>query len=210
MNIAKKFRRRVSDTLYRMGPAQYYQPAYAHIAAAIGLKDGTMLDVGCGPGWLCMHVAAGKPNIDAVGIDHSATMVETATRNKGPRLNITIREMSGEQIKFPSATFDVVTAVQTAHHWADACVIVSEIYRVMKPGGRFYLYEASRERTSVPDGWISRRSGWPPNAVVTAGWKRFGMDTDEWASLERVVREFDFSNIISDEHGFYRRLVAYK
>jgi SAM-dependent methyltransferase len=210
MSITKKLRRRVSDTLYRVGPAQYYQPAYAQIAAVIGLVDGAMLDVGCGPGWLCMHVAAGKPNIDAVGIDSSVTMVETATRNKGPRLNITIREMSGEHIKFPEATFDVVTAVQTAHHWKDASVIVSEMYRVLKPGGRLYLYEADRERTTVPEGWIARRSGWPPDAIVTAGWKRFGMNEGEWADLEVVVRASDFSNVVCDEHGFYRRLVAYK
>jgi ubiquinone/menaquinone biosynthesis C-methylase UbiE len=84
------------------------------------------------------------------------------------------------------------------------------MYRVLKPGGRLYLYEADRERTTVPAGWIDRRYGWPPDAIVTAGWKRFGMNESEWSGLEIVVRSAEFSNVVSDEHGFYRRLVAYK
>ena len=69
--MSHTLRRRISDTVYQLGPARYYQPAYAHIAAAIGLETGSFLDVGCGPGWLSLHVAAGKLDIDAIGIDTS-------------------------------------------------------------------------------------------------------------------------------------------
>ena len=107
-------RKRISDRLYQVGPGRYYQPTYRRIAEAIGLESGAFLDVGCGPGWLSLHVAAGKLDIDAVGIDHSEQMVAAARKNKGNRLNITIREMKAEAIKFPEATFDAAAAVQTA------------------------------------------------------------------------------------------------
>jgi ubiquinone/menaquinone biosynthesis C-methylase UbiE len=208
--MSKTLRRRISDTVYQLGPARYYQPAYAHIAATIGLESGSFLDVGCGPGWLSLHVAAGKLDIDAIGIDTSLGMVEAARRNKGGRLNITIREMDAADIKFPEATFDVAAAVQSAHHWSDTPAILGEIYRVLKPGGRFFLYEADRERTVVPEGWIQRRLGFPSDALLTAGWRRFGMNSDEWSRLEVQVRSMDFGNIICDEHGFYRRMVLTK
>lgn len=210
MTVFHRIRRRVSDQMYRYGPAVYYQPTYARIAADIGLKDGTMLDVGCGPGWLCLHVAAGKPDIDAVGIDNSPRMVQAATKNKGSRLNVTIREMNAHDIKFPEATFDVVTAVQTAHHWADQNAVLGQVFRVLKPGGRFYLYEADRDQDEIPEGWIQRRSGWPPRSVVISGWRRFGMNEEEWADVCTRIRAMDFSNMIVDRHGFYRRMVLTK
>jgi SAM-dependent methyltransferase len=203
-------KKRISDVLYQLGPARYYQPAYAQIAAAIGLSTGTFLDVGCGPGWLSLYVAAGKLDIDAVGIDTSTAMVEAARRNKGSRLNITIREMDAADIKFPHSTFDVAAAVQSAHHWADTPKILAEVFRVLKPGGRFYLYEAARERQLVPEGWISRKMGLPSDAMVRSGWRRFGMNDSEWADLEVTVRRLDFSRIVCDEHGFYRRMVLTK
>ena len=210
MSVLRQFRRRVSDTLYRLGPARYYQPAYANIAASIGLQRGAMLDVGCGPGWLCLHVGAGNVDIDAIGIDSSPRMVAEALRNKGGRLNISFREMNAEDIKFPDETFDVVTAVQTAHHWAEPTVILNEVFRVLKPGGRCFLYEANRDGTSVPDGWVYRRFGWPPSSIVVSGWRRFGMNEVEWAELSTLVKSMAFSNMVFDQHGFYRRMVLTK
>ena len=203
-------RKRVSDALYQIGPGRYYQPAYQHIAQAINLSSGSFLDVGCGPGWLCLHVAAGRLDIDAIGIDHSPQMVEAARKNKASRLNITIREMSAGAIKFPEGTFDAVAAVQSAHHWDDTDRILSEVFRVLKSGGRFFLYEADRGRTSVPVGWVQRSKGWPPDGVVVSGWRRFGMNDSEWATLEVAVRGIGFSNVVLDEHGFYRRMVLTK
>jgi SAM-dependent methyltransferase len=205
-----ELRKRVSDVLYQLGPGRYYQPAYQHIAQAIGLSSGSFLDVGCGPGWLCLHVAADRLDIDAIGIDHSHRMVEAARRNKGTRLNITIREMSAIAIKFPEATFDVAAAVQSAHHWDDPEPILAEVLRVLKPGGRFLLYEADKDRSSIPHGWIRRSRGWPPDMVVLNGWRRFGMNEAEWTALEVVVRGVGFSNVVVGEHGFYRTMVLTK
>ena len=210
MTAWTRVRKRVSDAIYQIGPARYYQPAYAQIAAAIGIAEGTVLDVGCGPGWLCMHLAAGRLEIDAVGIDHSPQMVAAARRNKGGRLNITIREMDAAAIKFPEATFDAAVTVQSAHHWDEPATIMREVYRVLKPGGRFFIYEADRDATGVPEGWIQRRQGWPPDRLVLKGWQRFGMNEEEWADLQVQARAIPFSNQVHDRHGFYRRMVLYK
>ncbi|MGB0641348.1 MAG: class I SAM-dependent methyltransferase, partial [Myxococcota bacterium] len=108
------------------------------------------------------------------------------------------------------ATFDVAAAVQSAHHWEDSNRVLSEVHRVLKPGGRFLIYEADRDRTDVPPGWVAQKRGWPPDRVVTTGWKRFGMDDAEWAELEVAVRAIGFSNVVCDVHGFYRRMTLTK
>ena len=83
---------------YDVGPGRYYQPAYRNIASAIDVESGAFLDVGCGPGWLSIYVAAGKPELDAIGIDTSEAMLQVADRHKGTRLNVTYRTMDAADI----------------------------------------------------------------------------------------------------------------
>ena len=210
MTALHRVHKRVSDVLYQWGPARYYQPAYRQIASGLRIKKGAYLDVGCGPGWLCIHVGSHHPEIQAVGIDHSGAMLKAARRNAGGRANIRFRQMAAESMEFPDSTFDVVTAIQTAHHWSDQFAILSQVHRVLKPGGRFYLYEADRDADRVPEGWVKRWRGMPPDWYVRKGWNRFGMNDEEWAEIQVTVRSLGFSNHVQDRHGFYRRLVLHK
>ena len=204
------FRKRVSDRLYQLGPGRYYQPTYRRIAEAVGLQRGAFLDLGCGPGWLCVHMAKQQPNVNAFGIDHSPQMVEAAQRNAADHSNVVVRHMHGRDLEFDDNTFDAVTAIQTAHHWRETDEIVAEAFRVLKPGGSLFIYEADKEQTTVPDGWIEQSWGWPPDAMVLSGWRRFGMNDDEWFALEACVRRVDFQRVVLDRHGFYRRMVGQK
>jgi ubiquinone/menaquinone biosynthesis C-methylase UbiE len=205
-------RRSLSAYAYALGPARRYLPAYRFIAADVGVERGAWLDIGCGPGELCILGSQGRPELDVIGIDTSETMLSIAEGNKGPRLNVTFRKMDGAKIIYPEGTFDVVTAVQSAHHWDDASSVFSEAYRVLVPGGRFYVYEADPD-AEIPDGWIEKRAGWPPDAVVRRSWRKWGMDQSRWDGLRSVAEASPFGSAdaggISDErHGFYRRLVC--
>ena len=202
--------RGLRDLAYQAGPGRYYQPAYRHIAAAVGVESGAFLDVGCGPGWLAIHVAAGRPELDAVGIDLSERMLGFGRRNQGTRLNVSFRQMDAANIIFPAATFDAAAAVQSAHHWTDTDGVLAEVHRVLKPAGRFYVYEADGELQDVPDGWVRRWAGWPPAAWVKLNWRRFGMDSTRWEALKDRVRESPFGGGEDGRHGFYRRLVLQK
>lgn len=207
MPLLPEGRRSLAAYAYNFGPGVAYQPAHRFIAADIEIQDGVWLDVGCGPGWLAIFAGAGKPELDVIGIDTSKTMIGLADDNKAGRLNVTFREMSGADIVYPQHTFDVITAVQTAHHWEDTAAILKECWRVLKVGGRMYIYEADPD-AQIPADWIRRRGIWPPDAVLKRRWKKFGMDQAKWDALKAEAGRSPFGDQVADErHGFYRRLI---
>ncbi len=200
----------ISNWLYDKGPGRYYQPTYAQIARSTEPQQGAFLDVGCGPGWLSVHVARGRPDLDVVGIDLSARMVRYAERNAAEQLNITFRQMDAGSIKYAEGTFHGAAAVQSAHHWTHTPEILAEVHRVLAPGASFSIYEADRAQREIPEGWIERTSGWPPDALVRLGWRRFGMDDAEWEELMMQAEASPFQASLQERFGFYRRLVLTK
>ncbi|MCK6525578.1 class I SAM-dependent methyltransferase [Myxococcota bacterium] len=194
---------------YNLGPAWYYDPAYRRIAGSLDISRGAILDVGCGPGWVCIHAAAGNPELDCVGIDQSATMISIAERNRAHRLNITFKQMQAEEIIYPDDTFDRVVAVQTMHHWREPDAILAEIKRVTRPGGVISLWDADPS-LDVPSDWIRRRGLWPPNAWVKRSWRRWSLGDEGFRDMTRRVEGLGFAEVKTDTLGFYRRIVATK
>ncbi len=201
-------REAITAWTYAVGVSRCYAPAYRYIVADIGVERGAWLDVGCGPGRLCVEAARGRPELDVVGIDREPAALRVAEGVRAGMLNVTLRTMDAAKIVYPEHTFDVVTAVQSAHHWADTDAILAEIWRVLRPGGRLFLYEADPEVT-IPAEWVARRFGFPPDAALRLAWRRHGMDGPRWDALRARVASSPFGEDASDErHGFYRRLVC--
>jgi ubiquinone/menaquinone biosynthesis C-methylase UbiE len=102
-----------------------------------------VLDVGCGTGTLAIEVqqrvgATGR----AFGIDPGAQQIARA-RSKAARRNLPIDFKVGviEQLDFPDQTFDAVVSTLMMHHLPDDLKRrgLSEIARVLKPGGRLVI-----------------------------------------------------------------------
>lgn len=201
-------RRFLTALAYQLGPGRVYQPAYRFIANDIAVERGALLDVGTGPGWVAIHAASGRAEVDAVGIDTCPHMLEFAEQNRRGRLNVTFRQMDATRIVYPERTFDAAVSVQSAHHWADPGAIFAEVYRVLADGGVFYVYEADPD-ADVPADWIARIGGFPPDALIKRQWARFGMGAARWDALRAVAAASPFGPDVGDErHGFYRRLVC--
>ncbi|MEO0070472.1 MAG: class I SAM-dependent methyltransferase [candidate division WOR-3 bacterium] len=99
-----------------------------------------VLDVGCGDGWPLLRLA---PLFDSVtGIDASSRRVARATAN-AERLqlkNVTIKQMSMTEMNFPDNSFDGVVAASAVEQTPDPYQALREIFRVLKPGGKFQIY----------------------------------------------------------------------
>ena len=102
----------------------------------VGLKDAeNILDVGCGSGTVTRDIARltkGK----VVGIDGSEDMVNVAGELLKDYENVELVVGSAESLPFEDNTFDVVTC-NLLLMWADdPQIIVNEMARVVKKGGR--------------------------------------------------------------------------
>jgi demethylmenaquinone methyltransferase/2-methoxy-6-polyprenyl-1,4-benzoquinol methylase/phosphoethanolamine N-methyltransferase len=102
-----------------------------------------VLDVGCGTGNLTV-TAKGYTGASgaAYGIDASPEMIEVARKKAERRGGGTSFEVGLiEKLPYPDASFDVVISRLVIHHLPDDLKHQGfrEIYRVLKPGGLFFL-----------------------------------------------------------------------
>lgn len=115
------------------------------LQAAVIRPGEKILDVGCGTGVLTRLAceAAGT----ALGIDPAADMIRVAKENArrfGSRAEFKIAAI--EQLPFGSAHFDVVLSSLMLHHLPPDLKQqgLREVYRVLKPGGRFVVVDFYR------------------------------------------------------------------
>ena len=97
------------------------------------LREGmSVLDVGCGPGYV--SAAAAERGALPVGVDFSSEMVSIA-RQKFPKIEF--REGDAQDLRFNDASFDQVLANFALLHLAEPERAFAEASRVLKSGGRF-------------------------------------------------------------------------
>jgi len=78
----------------------------------------------------------------AVGIDSIYGAVEAAREDLE---DITVAQMDAGAMGFPTASFDTVSIANSLHHLEDLVAAITEIRRVLRPGGRFILSEMFNE-----------------------------------------------------------------
>ena len=102
-------------------------------------QDARVLELGCGSGiiWVGQEAVIEKC-AELVLTDFSEGMLVTAEKNVGQRANVTYKQVDIQQIPFEENSFDVVIANMMLYHVPDLRKGLSEVARVLKPGGKFY------------------------------------------------------------------------
>ena len=94
------------------------------------------LEVGCGGGIFCEEIA--RMGFDATGIDPSGQSLQIAvTHAKAGGLKIRYEKGRGEALPYRDNSYDVVFCCDVLEHVPDLPAVISEISRVLKPGGVF-------------------------------------------------------------------------
>ena len=105
-------------------------------------KGEAVLDIGCGAGvdTLVAAIMVGTEG-RVTGIDLIPEMLKRARTNlkKTSLNNVTLREGSAEKLPFPDETFDVVISNGVLNLIPDKAKALREVFRVLKPSGRFLL-----------------------------------------------------------------------
>ncbi len=115
-----------------------------------GFRNRSALDVGCGGGILSEELA--KTGILVTGVDPSRESIRIAREHAAAGgLKIDYQEASGEKIPFSDGLFDMVFCCDVLEHVGDVRRVVSEISRVLRPGGYFFFDTINRTIIS----WIA-------------------------------------------------------
>ncbi len=139
-----------------------------------GVRAGSVLDVGCGGGYLAEEFA--KDGFRVYGLDPATSSIEAARAHAaGGKLDIDYRVGRGEALPFADASFDVIACCDVLEHVEDLRRVVDEVARVLKPGGILLFDTVNRTAKSkltlikVWQDWNVGGFG-VPNAHV---WDRF-------------------------------------
>ena len=124
--------------------------------------DAMVLDCGCGGGANIKTLLKRCPKGKVQGIDYSAVSVEKARKvNAGAiaegRCNV--QQASVAELPFEAEQFDVVTAFETVYFWPELAQNFREVYRVLKPGGTFFICNEANGETAKDDKWTQIING---------------------------------------------------
>ncbi|ATY62377.1 sterol 24-C-methyltransferase [Cordyceps militaris CM01] len=115
-----------------------------YLAHSIGIKEGMkVLDVGCGVGGPAREIAK-FTGCHVTGLNNNDYQIDRATHYAAKEgLSKQLDFVKGDfmQMSFPDNSFDAVYAIEATVHAPTLKGIYSEIFRVLKPGGVFGVYE---------------------------------------------------------------------
>src|SRR5512132_3899030 len=133
----------IRSFLYQRWAEPSLEPLHGRIAAEIPVERGRLLDIGCGPGNLDRKIAGRHPSLAVVGLDESEAMLARAARGIRPP-NLEFRRGAVESLAFREE-FDFALSVLSFHHWEEPVAGLEAVYRALKPGGQFWIYEGNPE-----------------------------------------------------------------
>jgi ubiquinone biosynthesis O-methyltransferase len=127
-------------TLQNLVPARL-----AYFDRLIAWPGRTVLDLGCGGGF--MSEALASRGAAVIGVDVSRSAIAIATRHAASR-PFTIRYLvgAGEDLPLPSRCVDCVVCVDVLEHVRSLDHVLDEIGRVLRPGGLFLFDTINRTR----------------------------------------------------------------
>lgn len=106
------------------------------ILDAFNVRDKAVLDFGCGDGHHAVEISdMGARHV--MGVDISKAMIQRAKAHEaaGKPINFTLYD--GKTIPCEDETFEIVMSNFVLHNISDTQSILTELHRVMKPGGQF-------------------------------------------------------------------------
>jgi demethylmenaquinone methyltransferase / 2-methoxy-6-polyprenyl-1,4-benzoquinol methylase len=111
-----------------------------------------VLDIATGTADLAIALATKRKNIHVVGIDIAENMLEIGRMKiakKGLSNRIELVKASALELPFPNASFDSAMVAFGVRNFENPTAGLSEINRVIKPGGSLFVLEFTNPKTKV-------------------------------------------------------------
>ncbi len=127
---------------------QYLRKAQGHvIELAHPEQNVKFLDIGCGTGH-AVGLAAKSVNYSGnfYGVDISGNMIRKARKNFEGFENLHFIKANSEAIPLPDNFFEIIICTYSFHHYLHPEKAMSEIARLLIPGGKIYILDPIADR----------------------------------------------------------------
>lgn len=111
----------------------YFYNEVASLSA--GLAKGRVLDIGCGNGFILKALSKKVSDIEVFGFDNTFSLAKATKKRLGEKANI-LRASANCQLPFIDNSFDLILSTDALEHLKDPSLLLKEIHRLLKPGGR--------------------------------------------------------------------------
>jgi len=120
---------------------QLNQPWHITVAKLLpDLQDKRVLEIGCGRGDFAIWLGNKYPHSNIEAIDFSAAAISVASQRAFHRQS-TVQFQVGDAQKttFADQSFDYVISCECMEHLQSPLEMAKEIYRILRPGGKFII-----------------------------------------------------------------------
>lgn len=131
-------------------PSVFYRAIHQRLLEYVDLPEpANVLDLGCGTGRLLERLATQFPDLRGTGLDLSPKMLRVARLSNRHHPRLIYIEGKAESLPFGEGQFDAVFNTISFLHYLEPQQVLSEVTRVLKPGGRFYLVDFTVAKAAI-------------------------------------------------------------
>ncbi len=135
-------------------PSVIYQAIHKRLLEYVDLPErANILDMGCGTGRLLERLATEFADVRGTGLDLSSNMLRIARQSNSHHPRLIYIEGNAESLPFGEGQFDAVFSTISFLHYLEPQQVLSEVARVLSPGGRFYLVDITSNKQTAPQ-WV--------------------------------------------------------
>jgi ubiquinone/menaquinone biosynthesis C-methylase UbiE len=119
---------------------------YSQVADEIvfHIRQGSILDLGTGPGYLPIEIVKRAADIHITGVDLSRKLIHMARVNaqmEGLSSQLSFEVGNSTRLQFDDAVFDMVISTGMLHSLKNPVNVLKEIKRLLKQGSEAWIYD---------------------------------------------------------------------